>query len=81
MNMKEIKAKRDWFREYAKELRALAVTVDAEGDDLLLLRAEVLEDAARMADRVEMEARPGDGKDAAAEIGRRIRALMEGGAA
>jgi hypothetical protein len=24
-----------------------------------------------------MEARPGDGKDAAAEIGRRIRALME----
>ena len=33
--------------------------------------------AALIADQVEATARPGDGKDAAAEIGRRIRALMQ----
>ena len=73
---REFKVARDWFKSYANQLRALAVTLDAEGDELLLLRDDALEQAARMADRVEMEARPGDGKDAAAEIGRRIRALI-----
>ena len=42
-------------------------------------RQNALADAAFVADQVEFTARPGDGKDAAAEIGRRIRALMEGG--
>jgi|APGre2960657404_1045060.scaffolds.fasta_scaffold176998_2 hypothetical protein len=36
----------------------------------------VLELAALVADQVEATARPGDGKETAAEIGRRIRALM-----
>ena len=36
-----------------------------------------LQEAALIADQVEATARPGDGKDSAAEIGRRIRALME----
>lgn len=35
--------------------------------------------AALIADQVEATADPGHGKDAAAEIGRRIRALMEEG--
>ena len=39
----------------------------------------MLQSAGLIADQVEATARPGDGKDAAAEIGRRIRALMEGG--
>jgi hypothetical protein len=41
-------------------------------------RQIALADAAFFADQVEARARPGDGKDAAAEIARRIRALMEG---
>lgn len=52
--------------------------------DTLLARHEdvmtnaALGSAALIADKVEATAKPGDGKDTAAEIGRRIRALMEG---
>ena len=42
-------------------------------------RQAALAGAALVADQVEATARPGDGKDAAAEIGRRIRAMMEEG--
>ena len=38
-----------------------------------------LQEAALIADQVEATARPGDGKETAAEIGRRIRAMMEEG--
>jgi len=40
-------------------------------------RLDALDEAALIADKVEATARPGGGKDAAAEIGRRIRALKE----
>lgn len=46
--------------------------------DKRVTRQIALADAAFFADQVESTARPGDGKDAASEIGRRIRALMEG---
>ena len=42
-------------------------------------RLDALEEAALIADKVEASADPGDGKDAADEIGRRIRALIEEG--
>jgi len=42
-------------------------------------RLAALQAAALIADQVEASADPGDGKDAADEIGRRIRALMEAG--
>ena len=46
--------------------------------DKRVTRQIALADAALVADQVGAKARPGDGKDTADEIGRRIRALMEG---
>ena len=51
----------------------------AEMGKLLAIRMEVLAQAALIADQVEAAAEPGHGKETAAEIGRRIRALMEAG--
>lgn len=47
--------------------------------DKRLTRQIALADAALVADQIEAKAKPGDGKEAAAEIGKRIRALMENG--
>ncbi len=47
--------------------------------DKRVTRQIALADAALFADQVEATARPGDAKETAAEIGRRIRALMEEG--
>lgn len=44
--------------------------------DKRVTRQIALADAALVADQVGAKARPGDGKDTADEIGRRIRALM-----
>ena len=63
----------------AKELHELADDIDAESGELLVVRVGVLEQAALVADQVGAKARPGDGKDTADEIGRRIRAMMEEG--
>jgi hypothetical protein len=62
---------------YAEDLREMAADLDAESGEMRVMRAELLEQAASVADQVEATARPGDGKDTAGEIGRRIRALME----
>lgn len=77
--MNDFIAARKRLNVYAKELRELADDIDEESDELRVMRADLLEQAALVADQVEATARPGDGKDAAAEIGRRIRALMGGG--
>jgi len=58
-------------------LREIADTLQEERAEVERLHDALLERAAQVADQVEAVARPGDGKDAAAEIGRRIRALME----
>ncbi len=76
--MSDFPAASNRFQGYAEDLRAMAGDLDAESGELRVMRAELLEQAALIADQVEATARPGDGKDAAAEIGRRIRALMEG---
>ena len=47
--------------------------------DKLVTRQIALADAAFVADQVDAKAEPGHGKQTAAEIGRRIRALMEEG--
>ena len=54
------------------------VSVDDYLADKQATRQAALAGAALVADQVEATARPGDGKDAAAEIGRRIRAMMDG---
>ena len=46
--------------------------------DKRVTRQIALADAALVADQAGAKARPGDGKETADEIGRRIRALMEG---
>ena len=74
--MNDFIAARKRLNVYAKELRELADDIDEESDELRVMRADLLEQAALVADQVEATARPGDGKDAAAEIGRRIRAMM-----
>lgn len=66
-------------RLLAKELHELADDIDDESDGLQMAMAAVLERAALVADQVEANAEPGNGKETAAEIGRRIRALMEAG--
>ena len=60
-------------------LREIADTLQEERGEVERLHDALLERAAQVADQVEAAARPGDGKDAAAEIGLRIRALMEEG--
>jgi len=49
----------------------------AEMGKLLAIRMELLAHCASVADEVEATAQTWGGKEAAAEIGRRIRALME----
>ena len=85
--MSDFMAARKRLRIYAKELHELAVDIDEESGELQMALAEVLEQAALavleqaalVADQVEAKAEPGHGKETAAEIGRRIRALMEDG--
>ena len=60
-------------------LRIIADLLEKERAKVWQMHDDALEIAALAADQVEAMARPGDGKDAAAEIGRRIRALMEDG--
>ena len=60
-------------------LREIADTLQEERGEVERLHDALLERAAQVADQVEAAARPGDGKAAAAEIGLRIRALMEEG--
>ena len=59
------------LRGMADQLRQVSAETD-------YLCNAMLGRAALIADQVEATARPGEAKDAAAEIGRRIRALMEG---
>ena len=59
-------------------LRGMADQLRQVSAETHFLSDAVLERAALIADQVEATARPGDAKDAAAEIGRRIRALMDG---
>ena len=58
-------------------LRMIADLLEKERAKVWQMQDDALEIAALIADQVEATARPGDGKDAAAEIGRRIRAMME----
>ena len=74
--MSDFMAARKRLRIYAKELHELAVDIDEESGELQMALAAVLEQAALVADQVEAKAEPGHGKETAAEIGRRIRALM-----
>ena len=70
----------------ADDLHALVIATEALARNLsdsvsLMIDQEIrsaLARAAIIADHVEATARPGEGKDAAAEIGQRIRAMMEG---
>ena len=74
--MNDFIAARKRLNVYAKELRELADDIDEESDELRVMRADLLEQAALVADQVGAKARPGDGKETADEIGRRIRALI-----
>lgn len=58
------------LRGMADQLRQISAETDCLCD-------AVLERAALVADQVSAKARPGDGKETADEIGRRIRALIE----
>ena len=58
---------------------AYVISVADHLADKRATRQAALAGAALVADQVEATARPGEAKDAAAEIGRRIRALMEDG--
>ena len=60
-------------------LRMIADLLEKERAKVWQMHDDALEIAALAADQVEATARPGDGKDAVAEIGRRILALMEEG--
>lgn len=64
-------------RLLAKELRELADDIDDESNGLVMMRAELLAHCASVADEVEATAETWGGREAAAEIGRRIRSLME----
>ena len=77
--MNESIAAADRLKTYSKRLRVLASKLEAEGGESLITRLSLLEQAAHIADQVEAKAEPGHGKKTAAEIGRRIRALMEAG--
>lgn len=78
-SMREVKTCMKRLRTLRTEFRELSLTLRGEIEGLPWLHDAVLEQAALVADQVEATARPGGGKDAAAEIGRRIRALMEEG--
>ena len=78
-SMREVKTCMKRLRTLRTEFRALSLTLRGEIEGLPWLHDAVLEQAALVADQVEATTRPGDGKDAAAEIGRRIRALIEEG--
>lgn len=56
--------------EFLKKLNTLLTRHETIMTDAALASASLI------ADRVEATAKPGDGKETAAEIGRRIRALM-----
>lgn len=60
-------------------LRMIADLLEKERAKVWQMHDDALEIAALQADQVGAKARPGDGKDTADEIGRRIRALMEEG--
>ena len=60
-------------------LRGMADQLRQVSAETHFLSDAVLERAALVADQVGAKARPGDGKDTADEIGRRIRALMQEG--
>lgn len=57
-------------------LREIADNLERERAVVVRLRNVALAEAALVADQVEAKARPGDGKETAGEIGRRIRALQ-----
>ena len=75
--MNDFMAARKRLHIYAKELHEMADDIADESDGLQMALAAVLERAALVADQVGATASPGDGKETADEIGRRIRALME----
>lgn len=74
--MNDFMAARKRLRIYAKELYELAEDIDDESDGLGMLREELLAHCASVADQVEATAATVGGKEAAAEIARRIRSLM-----
>ena len=60
-------------------LRGMADQLRQVSAEIHFLSDDVLERAALVADQVGAKARPGEAKDTADEIGRRIRAMMEEG--
>ena len=81
--MSDFKAASNRFQRYAEDLREMAREMsgdlDAESEELHLMRKQLLAHCASMADEVEATAQTWGGREAAAEIGRRIRELMEAG--
>ena len=82
-SMKEFAAAMKRLRTLASELRAelraINRAIGDEAENLSFLHDDLLEQTALIADQVEATAEPGHGKETAAEIGRRIRALMDEG--
>ncbi len=76
--MRNFTAARKRLYLWAKELHELADDIDEESGELRVMRTELLAHCASVADEVKATAETWGGKDAAAEIARRIRALMEG---
>ena len=75
-SMREVKRCMKRLRTLRTEFRELSLTLRGEIEGLPWLHDAVLEQAALVADQVEATARAGKAKETAAEIGRRIRALM-----
>lgn len=78
-SMKEFAAAMKRLRTLASELRVINRVIGGEAENLSFLHDDLLEQTALIADQVEATAKPGHGKETAAEIGRRIRSLMEVG--
>lgn len=78
-SMKEFAAAMKRLRTLASELRMINRVIGGEAENLSFLHDDLLEQTALIADQVEATAEPGHGKETAAEIGRRIRALIEVG--
>ena len=78
-SMKEFAAAMKRLRTLASELRVINRVIGGEAENLSFLHDDLLEQTALIADQVEATAEPGHGKETAAEIGRRIRALMDEG--
>lgn len=76
-SMREVKSCMKRLCTLRTELRELSLTLRGEIEHLPWLHDAVLERAALAADQVEATARPGKAKETAAEIARRIRAMME----